>query len=268
MATNHLTPRKFLGREIRLAREAKGMKPEEFASEIHVSLSLVRMWERGDRIPVPADMNKIQTFFGFNGYLKRIQDDLINEAIPQEWFGKWVKVEEACLFLWSFEPLLVPGLLQTEEYMTCVLETLNYVGDLEKDVQARLNRQAVLTKDDAPTLIAIMDLSVLERCVGDAGVMQRQMIHLLEMAKRRNVIINFVPLSSPVCGGFLSGFAIANINGGSDVAYVDNQLNGEVVEGVEAVASLRNMFELFRAAALNRNESIRLIEKAADKWKP
>jgi capsular polysaccharide biosynthesis protein len=113
-----------------------------------------------------------------------------------------------------------------------------------------------------------MDPSVLDRAVGDAKVMHDQMLYLLEMAKRRNVMINFVPLDSSAGAGFLSGFVIANFDGGSDVAYVDNQLNGEVVENIEDVARLRNMFETFRTAAMTSEHSIRLIQKAVERWMP
>lgn len=276
MAGNHLTPRKFLGREIRIAPERHGLKPEQFATEMNVSPSLVYMWERGERIPVPDDLTKIEVYFGFShatkdkpdpGYLTRIRDEMINDAMPQEWFGKWLLAEKESLFIWSFQPLLIPGLLQTEEYMRCIFETLAYIGDVEKDVRTRLERQALLTKDSPATFIALMDTAVLERRVGDDGVMQRQMEHLYEMAQRRNVIVAFVPLSDRVCGGFVGGFAIANLNGGGEVAYVDNQLNGEVVEGSEAISNLRNNFERFRAAALNRDESLALIEKAVQRWK-
>ncbi|WP_216214126.1 helix-turn-helix domain-containing protein [Amycolatopsis aidingensis] len=61
-------------------------------------------------------------------------------------------------------------------------------------------------------------------------------------------------------------FIIASFDGGSDMAYVDNQLRGNVVEQPEDVASLRQMFELFRADALSTRQSIELIEKVAEQW--
>ncbi|MDX6744134.1 helix-turn-helix transcriptional regulator [Actinocorallia sp. A-T 12471] len=277
MTAVHLTPRKFLGREIKLARERRALRPEQFATAMNVSLSLVYMWERGERIPVPEDLTKIESYFGFSdptkdspdpGYLTRIRDDMINDAMPQEWFGKWLEAERASKFIWSFEPLVLPGLLQTEEYMRRTFEAHGYIGaEVDRHVATRLGRQELLTRDSPVTLVALMDTAVPERCVGDDGIMQRQMEHLYEMAQRRNVIVAFLPLSDSVCSGFSGAFAIANLSSGGEVAYVDNQLNGEVVESPEAISHLRNSFETFRAAALNRSESLTVIEKAIDRWK-
>jgi hypothetical protein len=57
------------------------------------------------------------------------------------------------------------------------------------------------------------------------------------------------------------------LDGGSDVAYVDNQLSGEVVEHTEDVTRLRRMFEVFRADALPQRESVELIIGMAEQWK-
>jgi hypothetical protein len=81
------------------------------------------------------------------------------------------------------------------------------------------------------------------------------------------VVVQIVPLTATACAGFLSGFVIANFDGGSDVAYVDNQLSGEVVEHAEDVVRLRRMFEVFRADALPQRETVELIIRMAEQWK-
>jgi transcriptional regulator with XRE-family HTH domain len=262
----HMTPRMFLAKEMRRVREEKGLKPTDVAKEILVSEGLIRAWEKGRRIPQPDDLSRFEAFFDTKDMLGRLREDLIDAAVPVEWFERWPDIEYQSTTLWSFEPLLVPGLLQGEEYARAVLRAAKHLADTEEMVSARLERQKILEKDDAPLFISLLDQSVLQRAVGSAMIMRDQLNHLVKMAGLENVIVQIIPLNSIVCSGFLGGFMIASFDGGNEVAYVDNQLSGEVVEYRESVTRLRRMFETFRADALSQGESVELIAKWADKW--
>src|SRR4051812_20967467 len=124
-----------------------------------------------------------------------------------------------------------------------------------------MERQEILAKAEAPVLVVLMDESVLSRTVGGAEVMHDQLLHPAELAENDDIIIQIIPLASSACAGFISHFALASLNGGAEVAYVDNQLNGEVIERPDQVAVLRRTFELFRAEALSKQESIALIRR-------
>jgi transcriptional regulator with XRE-family HTH domain len=267
MAGNHLTARAFLAREIRLAREAKGMSRAALGKSVFVSESLVTAWEKGRYLPKPDVMDRLEGTLGTRGVLARMLDDLVSVTVPLEWFGRWVEIEGQATALWSFELAVVPGLLQTEDYARAVLRAANHLADTDEMVSARLERQRILTKEDSPILVVLMDQSVPQRNIGGAKVMHDQLLHLAEMAELDNVVVQIVPLTAVVCAGFLSGFVIANFDGGSDVAYVDNQLSGEVVEHAEDVVRLRRMFEVFRADALPQRESVQLIIRMAEQWK-
>lgn len=234
---------------------------------VFVSESLVTAWEKGRYLPKPDVIDRLESVLGTRGVLGRILDDLVSVTVPPEWFGRWVEIEAKATALWSFELAVVPGLLQAPEYARAVLRAANHLADTEEMVTARLERQRILSKDEAPMLVVLMDQSVLQRNIGGADVMCGQLTHLAEMAQHDNVVIQIVPLMATVCAGFLGGFVIANFDGGNDVAYVDNQLSGEVVEQAECVVRLRRMFEVFRADALPRQETVELIIRAAERWK-
>lgn len=268
MADDHMTPRRFLAKEIRRAREAKAMKQAEVGNELHVSESLVRAWETGRRIPQPDDLERFETFFGTGGLLGRLRGDLVKAPVPLEWFVQWTEIEKRATTLWSFELAVVPGLLQTEDYARTVLHAARHLADTEEMVTARLARQEVLTGEDPPMLVVLLDESVLRRNVGGAAIMHGQLLHLVRMAERENVFIHIIPLNAVACAGFISGFVVASLEGANDVAYVDNQLDGEVIEEPEGVTRLRRMFDTFRSDALSRDESIELMVKVAAEWRP
>lgn len=267
MTANHVTPRKFLAREIKLARVAKGLKDEELATALYVSVSLVRAWEKGRRLPVPSDMDRIEEFFGFNGVLRRMRDDLVNAAVPLEWFGRWPEIERLSVFLWSVETTVFPGLLQTEDYAYAVLRAAQHAADTDEMVSARLDRQQVLVKEDAPLFVCLLSESVLWHNVGGARVMAEQLEYVLQMMERDNVIIHVVPNKSLTCAIFSGPFVVANFDGGKEAAYVDNQLAGEVIEDADDIARLRRMFDTLRADALSQQESTELIQRMAEHWK-
>jgi len=141
------------------------------------------------------------------------------------------------------------------------------ICDIDKMVEERLQRQQVLAREyDSPTLVAVISEAVLLYNVGGAEVMRAQLAHLIEMARRSDVFIHVIPMTSEVCAGFLANFIIATLDG-REVAYLDNQLNGEVIEEPENLALLRRMFERFRAHSLSRPDSIELIRRIMEeRW--
>ena len=71
----------------------------------------------------------------------------------------------------------------------------------------------------------------------------------------------------PTWRRFLSGFVLGSIDGSDNIAYVDNQLSGEVYEDPEDITRLRHMFEVFHADALRAQDSIDFIRRvAAELW--
>lgn len=268
MTGKRLTGRQFLGKQLKRARETRGLTQEALAKAVFKSPSMAAMWETGRRLPRPEDIVLIEEALGTGGYLAELLD-FVSDQIPLEWLGKWLRVERTATSMLWFEPLIIPGLLQTEDYARAVLRSGRYrCADVEDMVRVRMERRLVLDGDDPPLLVALLDESVLRRNVGGARVTYDQLVHLAQMGERENIVLQVIPLDAAACAGFISTFILATFDGGHEVAYVDNQLSGEVVEQPESVATLRRMFEVFRADALNQQESIDLIRKAAEQWQP
>ncbi|MCD0453101.1 Scr1 family TA system antitoxin-like transcriptional regulator [Actinocorallia sp. API 0066] len=272
MSGKRMTPRAFLAKEMRRGREARGISIETLARTLYVSESLVRAWEKAYRIPKPDIIGQIERELGTGGFLARLLAELVDVAMPVEWFGRWREIEGKSSAFWSFQPSLIPGLLQTEEYARAVLRAANHAAvDLEDAVAERLARQAILTRDgedddEPPLFVGLVSESALRNNVGGPEVMAAQLAHVLEMVERDNIFFQVVPHTTSVCAGFVGGFVVAN-HEGNDLAYVDNQLNGEVIDDVGETARLRRWFDVFRAHALSQNESIELLKKMVEQWK-
>ncbi|GHJ06760.1 hypothetical protein TPA0907_11270 [Micromonospora humidisoli] len=111
------------------------------------------------------------------------------------WFREWVTIEQQATALCSFQPLVVPGLFQTEDYARALHEGASQlIGDeMEQQVAARLARQEILHRASPPLFVAVLDHSVLERPVGGPKVMREQLLHLRQLGDRPRVHLHLVP---------------------------------------------------------------------------
>jgi len=101
------------------------------------------------------------------------------------WFQQWADIEAQATVLRWYEPLVVPGLLQTEDYARAILSARpdGNLGDLGEQVAARLARQAVLGRTGAPQLWCILDEGVPHRAIGGSKVMRSQLYRPAEVAE-------------------------------------------------------------------------------------
>ena len=101
--------------ELRRARAAAGLTQDQLAERVGYSPSLVAHVETGSRAPSLDFARRGDEALGTGGLLARLQPFVRSEAYPA-WFRDWVEIEREAVSLRWFEPLLIPGLLQTEEY--------------------------------------------------------------------------------------------------------------------------------------------------------
>lgn len=164
----------------------------------------------------------------------------------------------------------MPGLLQTEAYARALLTGRigSHAEDVEESVTARMDRQAVLTREDSPAeLLAVIDDAVLRRGVGGSDVMAGQLDRLIEASGWPNVVIQVIPASTAVHDGLAgAGFAIADFERGPGLAYQETALRGEPITAPEDVTALGIAFDRLRAEALPRAASLALLEEAATSW--
>jgi len=144
---------------------------------------------------------------------------------PPGWFARWADIEARASLIRWFEPLLVPGLVQTELYARAVLGWKPDSAGAEANLRTRLARQTVL--DRAELRVVILG-SVLHREVGDASVMVEQMEHLLAVGSRPSVMIQVVPDTPGVAGALGGAFAIATEGTADVAAYTDSIVKGGV----------------------------------------
>jgi transcriptional regulator with XRE-family HTH domain len=256
---------------VRFYRERTGLSRSELARQICKSVSLVQAIELGQRAATPEVTADLEAVLQTGEALARLREEMGNglsyQAFPA-WFQDWVLKEAEATTLRWFEPLVVPGLLQTEEYARAIFRTRLKITDEEIDemVAARLRRQEILTRDDRPMLWVIVDEAVLRRQVGGRHVMCEQVNRLVETARKPNVVIEVVPSSVGAYLGLLGAFALADFEDAPSVGYQEGAAGGQLVEEPEDVAALDLIWDTVRGDTLPRAASLALLEEAAKSW--
>ena len=106
---------------------------------------------------------------------------------------------------------VIPGLLQTADYARALFEAAQpgeSEEELQRRIEARLLRQAVITGANGPRLYAIVDEAALHRLVGGPEVMGKQLEHLLEVGRRGNVTVQVIPFRAGAYMSMEGGFII------------------------------------------------------------
>ncbi len=257
--SNLYTPQAIWGRELRHYRKAAGLTQGQLAERIHFSESLISGVETGQLPASPEFAETCDEALETGGALSRLLDWRKGRSFPP-WFGKWHDKEQVAATLRTYQPLVVPGLLQTEAYARVVLR-----GD-EAAVEARLHRQAILFRENPspPTYRCVVDEGVLHRPIGSHKIMKEQLEHLISVVNPR-LSVQVIPHG--MHSGLMGGFVIATLDGGGDVLYAETAVRGLTTSDQEDVTAAVERFEAIRTEALPLSMSIELIQRAVEeKW--
>jgi transcriptional regulator with XRE-family HTH domain len=272
-----------LGQELRLLRERNKLTGAKAAKELGWSPSKVSRIEAARTMPSADDIKALVKLYGVDGGKL---DELIGllrdaerrgwwedyqDALPEEYM-RFLGLEAEATYQRAWEPQVVPGLLQTEDYAREVILATRGIArithsGIRSRVEARLARQQrVLHRSDPCALSVVLDESALMRRFGEPSVMREQMEHLLEVSLLPHVNVRVLPLESlhPVNTG---AFIHLRFSSFDDVVYLEQLYAAHFVEELEWVAGYETAFDHIRLEALDEDESRVLIQRKAMLWR-
>ncbi|MFF0307116.1 helix-turn-helix transcriptional regulator [Streptosporangium sp. NPDC004379] len=259
------------GTELRKFRLTAGFTQKKLGEAVHLSDSQVSMIENGHRAPTLDLAQRVDEVLGLGTALTGLLDRL-NRAAAQlpRWFRPWLDFEREAEALRMWEPLMVPGLLQTEGYARAILSRSPGVGpeQAEENVTARMDRQAILRRPTPPMLWIVLEESVLHRPIAGSEIMRAQFEHLLHSADNPHISLQILPYRACSVLGLMGGFVIAEMpRNAPSVAYIDSQSTEDrVTDRSEEVKGLAFRYEMIRTDALPRHESLSMIKETVQRW--
>lgn len=274
------TPKKatLVGRglagELRLLRKTKRMSCQKVADQLGWQASKISRMETGNQGIRLADLASLLVVYGVIG---KERDRLLRMAERSDDLGFWesqralsdesktlIRLEREATGVTSFQPLLVPGLLQTGDYVRAVMTAAQIPsGDIDARVAARLARQSILTKEQPPSLSFIVDEPVLWRMLGGPKVMARQLRHILEAIERPNVSLRVLPRSLHGHPGLDGSFTLLDFDGNKPVVHLEHKVSGLFLEEPDQVQFFRREADRLSELALSPAESAELVATIA-----
>jgi hypothetical protein len=212
----------LVGSQLRRLRVQSGVTREQAGERIRASGWKIHRLENGQVGFKERDVVDLLHFYGVTDAaeidalvgLARETNDTgwwhhYSDVLPQ-WFRAYVDLEQAATLIRAYEGQLVPGLLQTGDYMRAVMGGALHESpaDIERRVEVRLARQALLSRSGPPRLWTVVDEAALRRPIGGPQVMRAQLERLIECTQLRSVVLQILPFGAGAHPAMVGAFSI------------------------------------------------------------
>lgn len=252
-----------VGRQLKLRREAVGMRAAEFGVAVGYGEDMVYKIESGKRIPRPEYLDRADEVLGAGGLLAAMKEDVKKVRYPKQ-VREIAKLEAKAVELGVYVGLSLHGLLQTPEHARALFEVWQpaySTEESERRVAARMARKSIFERSPAPALSFVQEEATLRRPVGGTMVWRQQLEHLLEVAQLRNVTLQVMPTNSEAHPGLSGRIEVLKFPDGTAVGRSDGAYNGRPISDPKQLRILELRYGTIRAQALTPRESLSFIEK-------
>lgn len=269
-----------LAAALRHLRTASGRTVEEVAVYLECSAAKVSRMENGLVTVRIQDARDLLDFYGVAAAEREHILELVRQARGRAWwhpytdlmaegFDRYLGFEEEAVAIWTMEARIVPGLLQTEAYITALSSSRRDTSAeaLDRLVRLRLLRQQILSRPDAPRLHLLLDEAALRRRIGSPALMAEQHRHLIDAVRTKNVRLRVIPLDAQVHQAPGYSFTVFGFADPADPKVVfEELLEGTVFfETAEKAGRYTAAFEQAQAAALTEAASLRFLAELAER---
>ena len=264
-----------LGNQLRQLREASGITAGAAGHAIRASHAKISRMELGRVGFKERDVADLLTLYGITDEQERGAFlALARRAnvpgwwhhysdILATWFEMYLGLEQASAVIRTYEPQLVPGLLQTRECASAVIRLGHPTAsaeDIDRRVALRMKRQKVLTQPEAPNLWAVLDEAALWRLDGRSAL-RDQIQHLIEMTELPNVTLQVMPFYSGAHAAVGGPFSILRFSEPDlpDIVYLEQLTSALYLDKTEDVQHYLMVMNRLCVQAKSPAETIRFL---------
>ncbi|MFE9536245.1 helix-turn-helix transcriptional regulator [Streptomyces sp. NPDC006691] len=252
-----------VGRQLKLRREAKGMRAAEFGEAVGYGEDMVYKIEGGKRIPQPEYLDKADEALGAGGLIAAMKEDVAKVRYPKK-VRDLARMEAQAVELTAYGTHNLHGLLQTPDYMRALFEMrrpAHSQDHVERLMGARTARKSIFERDPAPELCFVQEEATLRRPIGGKMVLRRQLEHLLELGRMRSVEIQVMPIDRAVHAGMGGEIQVLKFADGTAVGRAEGDFGSRPVSELKHLRIMELRCGIIRAQALSPEESLAFIEQ-------
>jgi transcriptional regulator with XRE-family HTH domain len=261
-----------LGSDLRALRRAKHLSLRKVSDQLGWQASKISRIENGKQSVKVEDVASLLVVYGVTGEERARLLTMAERANEPGWWETsgglseesrtLIQLEATATRIIGFQPLVVPGLLQTPDYTRALMKSGDVPEpDIEVRVVARMGRQAILSRDEPPALYAIVDEMALRRVLGSPRTMARQLRRLIEAAEEPNVTLQVLPFALGGHPGLDGPFIVMDFARAKPVAYLDHKISGLFMEEDAQVTFFRHQADRLAEVALNPAESVDFVAR-------
>ncbi|MGH3735199.1 MAG: helix-turn-helix domain-containing protein [Micromonosporaceae bacterium] len=274
--------RRRLGAALRACRDAAGLTREDVGEKLDCSGSKITRMENADVGVRRTDLLALLDLYGVTDLAQR--EELLGLAKRSKETGWWqryrtlpgkylqlIELESVARSIRWYEQMVIPGLLQTLDYARAVIEaTVPHASpdEVDRKVEARLNRQKVLTESsEPPECWIILDEAALHRVIGSAPIMHAQMSHLIELAKAKLVRLQVIPFHHGGHEAMTGAFTILRFDPPDpDIVYLEGLAGDIYLDQSEDLDRCSLVFDHLCAVAATPEQSRKVIAEAVRRF--
>ncbi|MFJ6145798.1 Scr1 family TA system antitoxin-like transcriptional regulator [Streptomyces anulatus] len=253
----------------RTLRIQRGWTQEQLGRELGYSAAAVSAMETCAQPASDAMLVELERVLGNGtGVFETARRFMRMEKYPIQ-FQDYALLEQAAISLQLFATNVIHGLFQTEAYARALIGG-GYppLSDqrVEELVQLRMERKVLFDRDPLPMIEVIIDEAVLRRVIGSEDIMRKQLLHLVECARRRNVTLLVLPLDAGKYGEYAAGHGQMNLvetPAHEHLVYLEAQEESLLISDPAKVSTYAQRYAMIRAQALGPRESLDLIKRLA-----
>ena len=268
-----------LAAELRALRASSGLTRDEVVERTGINVATMYRIEHARVRPQTRTLRTLLDLYGVDKEQQAELVGLLRDARERGWlhayqselpeqYMNFIGFEGEAEREWNYESLLVPGLLQTEDYARAVIRAGFPTADrdeIERRVEVRVARQEVLQGEAPLQLWGIVDEAALRRQVGGPAVMRAQSGHLLEASDLPNVTLQLIPFDAGAHPSMVGSFIVLQFveEAIPDVIYVETMAGELFLEAESDVRRYKLIFEHLRAVSASPDASRSLLSSLA-----
>lgn len=267
-----ISARSLLGDLLRAARTQSGFKvQEELATELGMDRTGVSHTENGNRVPSARALGEWLDKCGVSGLARTAIEGVAKLARATDtsgpvkiWFSGYLAAEGEARSIRIWQPLIVPGLFQTEAYARALFEKMGLSDvKIRELTEVRLKRQEILAMATPPNITVVLWEPVLRHLIGSPAIMHEQLQRLADLSK--STVVQVVP--SDTAGNAGLGGAVSLVDGpGGSILLFESLIEDQVTKDADLLHLAGATFDAVRGDALPRVPSRTMIVEASETW--
>lgn len=267
--------RRRLAAELRRLRDQSGLSISDMAEKLGWQVSRISRIETRQLGITAPDLRKLLDIYAVEDSAYREElAELARRANERGWwqsyprnvipseYGDLIAVEAEAATIRSYQPEVVPGLLQTPGYARAVIRAgrrADTAAEIDRRVEVRLERQAILARTDPapPRISVVLNEAVLRRRVGDPGVMREQLQFLMAERDRANLSVQVLPFDTGAHPSMVGPFTLVNFLDPGDlgVVYLEHPTSSLFLETPEEIRAYEEFWDSMQSDAYSLDDT-------------